>query len=107
MGPPHGNAQHGHAARVPNGNEIRLAQPGTSQVGLTYQGSNYSFGYTAPQSVWTQLTFRNDGSSTTLCVNGVAQQTLPVSMPLPLAAFGPAPHSSTPTSTTSPSTTTP
>jgi len=72
----------------PNGNEIRLAQPGTSQVGLTYQGSNYSFGYTAPQSVWTQLTFRNDGSGTALYVNGVAQQTLPVAMPLPLAAFG-------------------
>lgn len=72
----------------PSGNEIRLQQTGTGHVGLTYLGSNFSFDYTAPTSVWTQLTLRNDGSGTTLYVNGVAQQALPVSMPLPLAAFG-------------------
>lgn len=85
---PTGTLTTGTLLASPNGNEIRLQQTGTGQVGLTYNGTNYSFNYTAPMSVWTQLTFRNDGSGTTLYVNGIPQQTLPVSMPLPLAAFG-------------------
>src|SRR5882757_1333705 len=71
------------------GNEIRVEQPGTSsRVGLSYLGRNVSFGYTAPLDTWTQLTLASNGRTTTLYVNGVALQALPIAMPLPLGAFG-------------------
>jgi hexosaminidase len=71
------------------GNEIRLEQPGTSsRVGLSYLGRNLAFDYTAPLGSWRQLTLASNGRTTTLYVNGIAFQTLPIAMPLPLAAFG-------------------
>ena len=55
---------------------IKAVQAKTGQVGLSREGYDYSFDYTLPVGVWTELEFRNALNKTTLLVNGTVVGTV-------------------------------
>ncbi|MCD9020614.1 LamG-like jellyroll fold domain-containing protein [Cohnella silvisoli] len=71
-------------------NHIKLEQyNNTNKVGISSFGiGDYYFNYTAPVGTWTKLTFVNNGTSTTLYVNGVFQETLNFAFDLPMETIG-------------------
>jgi alpha-tubulin suppressor-like RCC1 family protein len=69
---------------------LKLEQwPNTRRVGFTRFGvGDYSFNYIAPTNVWVHLVFVGTGSETRLFVNGALQETLPLSISLPVNQIG-------------------
>ncbi len=69
---------------------IELEQfPGTRKVGFTQLGvANHAFNYTLPAGRWVHLTLTASASATTLYIDGLPVQTLPVSVALPRSWFG-------------------
>ncbi len=70
---------------------LKLEQQGTDRrVGFTRHGNDggdYSFAYTAPSNTWVHLAFVSD-TTTRLYVNGILQDTLAQTIPLPLGQLG-------------------
>jgi len=69
---------------------LKLEQFGSSrQVGITRYGvSDQSFDVSTPTNEWVHLAFVGSSNQISLVVNGNLIDTLPVSIPLPLEAFG-------------------
>jgi len=69
---------------------LKLEQwPGTRKVGFTVFGvDDYLFNYSAPLATWTHLAFVGTTSNTTLYANGVAVDSVSISLNLPLARLG-------------------
>jgi uncharacterized repeat protein (TIGR02543 family) len=69
---------------------LRLEQyPFTRKVGFTKYGvADYVFNYSAPVGVWTHLAFVASATDTKLYANGVLQDTIAATVPLPLGTFG-------------------
>jgi len=69
---------------------LKLEQhPNTELVGFTvYDVEDYSFNYTAPVDQWVHLVFVGTGAGVSLYVNGVFQDSVAASMPLPRGAMG-------------------
>ena len=69
---------------------IKVEQAGTAnRFGIsTVGGADYSFDYSAPKGAWAYVTLTSDGSSTSLYANGVLQQTIAQTIPLPLGGIG-------------------
>ena len=72
---------------------LKLEQsPGLGVVGISKVGvADLPFNYTAPAGQWTHLAFRGTDASTELFVNGVFQDSVPMSIDLPRKIVGASP----------------
>jgi hypothetical protein len=69
---------------------LKLEQwPYLYSVGITrFEVDDYSFNYTAPLGQWVHLAFVGTATETQLYVNGALQDTLPVSIAMPMLRIG-------------------
>jgi PKD repeat protein len=60
----------------------------TKKVGVTVQQSaDYAFNYIAPLNSWVHLTYVGTATNTSLYVNGIFQDSIPVSIPMPMGSI--------------------
>jgi len=82
------------ALLLDSGFALKAEQSGTPRrVGFTRFGAlgtdqNYSFNYTIPAQTWTHLVFVSAGGVTQLFANGLLQDTVNTTIPLPLKMLG-------------------
>ena len=69
---------------------IKIEQnPSTRKLGFTKFGvADYTFNYILPVGQWAHVTMTTDGAKTALYVNGVLQDTIAASIPLPRSVMG-------------------